>query len=86
MKKTVYQPKIKRAITCEFCEYAITFLDNQLKKDRTEEQIKAALEKLCSYLPSSVSGQVSVVLFICQHKASVDWYVGKIQNKELQKP
>jgi len=57
VKKTVHQPKIKNAITCEFCEYAITFLDNQLKKERTEKQIKAALENLCSYLPSSVSGQ-----------------------------
>ena len=59
LKKVVEQPKSE--ITCEFCKYAVTFLDNQLKSDRSEEKIKQVLQDLCAYLPSSVSGQVLAV-------------------------
>jgi len=54
--KVVKSP-VKGEVTCEFCKYAMTYLDNQLKSDRTEEKIKSALDSLCAHLPSSVSRQ-----------------------------
>ncbi|XP_066930339.1 uncharacterized protein [Clytia hemisphaerica] len=55
-RKVVKTP-IKNEVTCEFCKYAMTYLDNQLKSDRTEAKIKSALDSLCTHLPSSVSGE-----------------------------
>jgi len=40
---------------CIICEYVITTLDGMIEDKTNEKQIKAALESLCSYLPSSVS-------------------------------
>ena len=43
--------------SCVICEYVITTLDSMLEDKSNEAQIKAALESLCSILPSSVEKQ-----------------------------
>jgi len=51
-------------VTCEVCEYAMTYLDSMLSDNATEAEIKEALNSLCSKLPSSVSGEVSSCSFV----------------------
>jgi len=43
--------------TCVLCEYVITTLDSMLEDKTNEEQIKAALESICSILPKSIESQ-----------------------------
>ena len=52
----VVQP-VETDSTCVLCEYIITTLDSMLEDKTNEAQIKAAMEKLCSILPSSVEKQ-----------------------------
>ncbi|XP_045625830.2 LOW QUALITY PROTEIN: prosaposin [Procambarus clarkii] len=41
--------------SCAMCEYALTTLEDYLKKNKTETDIRKALEELCSVLPTTVS-------------------------------
>ena len=45
-------------VTCEVCEYAMNYLDGILTENATEQEVKAALDKMCGYLPDSVKEQV----------------------------
>ena len=47
---------------CEFCKLAITELDNMLEDKHNEAEIKEALEKLCSYLPSNYADQCKAIV------------------------
>ncbi|KAG7155148.1 Prosaposin-like 2 [Homarus americanus] len=42
-------------VSCVMCEYAMTTLEEFLKDDKTEENIRNALDKLCGMLPKSVT-------------------------------
>ena len=42
---------------CMLCEFAVTQLDKLLDNKQSEAEIRKALEKLCSYLPSKYEGQ-----------------------------
>jgi len=42
---------------CVLCEYVIDTIDKMLTDKTNEDQIKQALEEVCSYLPSSLSKQ-----------------------------
>ena len=42
---------------CEICEFAITKLDEMLEDKTNEQEIKDALDSLCSYLPNSVASE-----------------------------
>ena len=42
---------------CEICEFAITKLDEMLEDKKNEQEIKDALDSLCSYLPNSIAGE-----------------------------
>ena len=50
--------KPKESITCEFCKYAVTYLDKEIGDKRTEDVVKEALDKMCSSLPSSFTSEV----------------------------
>ncbi len=39
---------------CILCEYVIHTLDQMVTKNSTEQEIRQALERLCSYLPSNI--------------------------------
>lgn len=46
--------------TCALCEFVMKELDSMLNSNTTEAEIKAALDKVCSVLPKSISADVSV--------------------------
>ena len=46
-------------VSCEVCEYAMTYLDSVLEDHATEQEIVSALDTLCTKLPSSISGEVN---------------------------
>ena len=43
--------------TCEICEFAIQELDSMLEDKQNIEQIKEAMEAVCSYLPDSIASE-----------------------------
>ncbi|KAK3891987.1 hypothetical protein Pcinc_004153 [Petrolisthes cinctipes] len=45
---------VSEDVTCVMCEYAMTQLEEILQNHKTEENIRHALDQLCSMLPSSV--------------------------------
>ncbi|XP_063968847.1 uncharacterized protein LOC129281952 isoform X7 [Lytechinus pictus] len=51
------KPKIKKPLAsteCTLCEFAMSELDTILSENATQEEIAAALEKLCDMLPSTI--------------------------------
>jgi len=53
---------VGNAETCEICKLAIGYLKAQLSQNATEEEIKQLLDKLCSYLPSSISSECDALI------------------------
>ncbi|KAL9985000.1 hypothetical protein ACROYT_G007351 [Oculina patagonica] len=47
----------KASPECVLCEFVMDKLDSILKENATEEEIKEALDKVCSYLPSAISSE-----------------------------
>lgn len=48
---------------CEVCKKLVGYLEHNLEKNSTKEQILAALEKGCSFLPDPYQKEVWVCLF-----------------------
>lgn len=46
---------VKASTLCVLCEFVVRELDSMLADNATEAEIIAALEKVCSYLPSSIA-------------------------------
>lgn len=44
---------------CDVCKMAMTYVDNLLEKNATEEEIAEAVRKVCSFLPDSMKEQVT---------------------------
>jgi len=53
----VVTPAPVKDTSCVLCEYVITTVDSMLEDKANQDQIKAALETVCSVLPSSVEKQ-----------------------------
>ena len=49
---------------CDLCKLVANFLKHYVDSNSTEDEIKAALEQLCSILPSNFSSQVSMQHFV----------------------
>ena len=47
---------------CEVCKRLVSYLDRNLEKNSTKQEILAALEKGCSFLPDPYQKQVCVGL------------------------
>lgn len=43
---------------CEVCKMAISYVDQLLEKNATEEEIEEAVRKMCSFLPESMRSEV----------------------------
>ena len=56
-KKT---PLKANPITCEVCEDAMKYLEGILTDNATETEIRAALDKMCGYLPDKAKSEVSI--------------------------
>jgi len=48
---------VKASAKCILCEFIASKLDQMLAKNATQQEIKDALDKVCSYLPSSISSE-----------------------------
>ena len=48
---------------CEVCKKLVTYLEHNLEKNSTKEEILAALEKGCSFLPDPYQKEVWAWLF-----------------------
>ena len=60
---------VKADTSCVLCEYVITTVDSMLEDKANQDQIKAALEAVCSVLPSSVEKQCDE--FVDQYTALI---------------
>lgn len=47
----------KNDVECDLCKQVVSLVEEQLKDKRTEDGIRNALDKVCSYLPSSVASR-----------------------------
>jgi saposin len=62
-KIQVSAAKVKaNVVECEACTYVMGYLDSMITKSSTEDEIKQALDSLCSRLPASVSGQCDALV------------------------
>lgn len=52
-------------VTCALCEYALHELQNILMENKTEAAIKAALDRLCALLPSTINDECQA--FVAQY-------------------
>ncbi|KAK3090478.1 hypothetical protein FSP39_012184 [Pinctada imbricata] len=55
MAKPHKPTKVKANVKCVVCEFAMKEIDSILGKNRTKAEIQAALDKVCSLLPSTIS-------------------------------
>ncbi|KAH9498380.1 hypothetical protein Btru_008134, partial [Bulinus truncatus] len=56
--KSEAQPVPKtNAELCDMCKYVVTYIDTLLKKNATEAEIEALLNKVCDLLPASIKQQ-----------------------------
>ncbi|XP_059176049.1 uncharacterized protein LOC131955787 isoform X12 [Physella acuta] len=53
---------VKAGPTCALCEFIITILDNTLSANSTENEIQAALDKVCDMLPETLKSQCQTVV------------------------
>ncbi|CAH1795464.1 unnamed protein product [Owenia fusiformis] len=51
------QVKVKSSTTCVMCEFVLREVDSLLKKNASEQEIVAALDKVCRILPSTISDE-----------------------------
>ena len=51
------KPKRFNDLECDLCKEVVGKVEDMIKDKKTEEEIKSALETVCSYLPSSLSAK-----------------------------
>ncbi|KAG8182465.1 hypothetical protein JTE90_020385 [Oedothorax gibbosus] len=54
---TIKKPEPVNDVECDLCKQVATQLINMIENPKTEDQIKQALDTVCSYLPSSVAAK-----------------------------
>ncbi len=54
---------------CVLCEYIVTTLDKMVTDRHNEEQVRIALDRLCGYLPKTLSGEC--VKFVDQYSSMI---------------
>lgn len=62
---------------CDICKMVVAYADKELEKNATTAEIEALLEKVCHFLPDSVSDQVRC---LCrrQTKKTWSWWLGTV--------
>ncbi|CAN9499921.1 unnamed protein product [Ophioblennius macclurei] len=48
---------VRQPPTCTICEFVMKQLESMLEDEATEEEVVEAVEKVCTFLPSTLSGQ-----------------------------
>jgi saposin len=54
---SIKKPEPVNDVECDLCEQVVTQVLDMVKDKKTEDEIKSALERVCSYLPSSMSAK-----------------------------
>lgn len=57
MRSKVAKVSVKDSTLCVVCEFALSKLDEELKDDATEEEIKGYVQNVCNILPRTVVSQ-----------------------------
>lgn len=52
----------RNELYCTVCQYAVQFLDYELKNNRTEQAVVSALDKVCKIAPSSLRDQCDALI------------------------
>lgn len=55
---------------CDICKMVVAYADKELEKNATTAEIEALLEKVCHFLPESVSEQVRC---LCWRQSKKPW-------------
>lgn len=55
---------------CDICKMVVAYADKELEKNATTAEIEALLEKVCHFLPESVSEQVRC---LCRRQSKKPW-------------
>ncbi|XP_065054357.1 prosaposin-like [Rhopilema esculentum] len=72
----------KSSALCIVCEFAMTELDKVIGSESTEEKIISEVEKLCSYLPSTIKTECDAL--ISEYgKEIIKMLVNKMKPKEI---
>jgi saposin len=61
-KQPVVEPVIKNTVYCTVCQYAVQFLDNELKNNKTEAAVVSALDKVCGIVPATLRDQCNSLI------------------------
>lgn len=72
---------IKDDPTCVLCEFIMTKLEQQLKDKTTQDEIKQAVENICSIMPKSISTQCTK--FIDEYAELIISLVDTVPPKEI---
>jgi saposin len=59
----VVEPIIsKNTVYCTVCQYAVQFLDSELKNNKTEAAVVSALDKVCGIVPAALRDQCNSLI------------------------
>jgi saposin len=72
---------IKDDPVCVLCEFVMTKLEAELKDKKTQEDIKEAVENICSKMPSSISKQCTK--FVDQYSDLIIALIDTVPPKEI---
>ena len=68
--------------TCVMCEYVLHKMQHWISDNKTEEELEAALEKVCGYMPKSVRGQCDNIVET-YGKAIIEMMSSEVDPKEI---
>lgn len=78
---TSSQPPVADDPQCVVCEFVMTKLEDELKDKSTRDEIRAAVESICTKLPSSISKQCTK--FVEQYADLIITLVDTVPPKEI---
>lgn len=58
---------------CDICKMVVAYADKELEKNATTAEIEALLEKVCHFLPESVSDQVRCLCRRLKEETEKPW-------------
>ena len=75
------QPPVSDDPQCVVCEFVMTKLESELKDKSTRDEIRAAVESICTKLPNSISKQCTA--FVEQYADLIITLIDTVPPKEI---
>ncbi|XP_067673391.1 prosaposin-like [Haliotis asinina] len=76
------KPKVSADVGCIVCEFVMTTLDSLISANSSQAEVEAALEKVCSLLPATISAECSQ--FVEEYgPAVINLLVNKLDPKSV---